>query len=293
MAQNARRTQDTVGNPTFRRKFGSDLFLLEDAAPLVYCAEVVVRCYDEGLTNVTLCVEASHHVQGHRHCKVVQRQEGLYVPVSPACTRLLTTFPDEIASCDSPCCVSDTCWQTVSSPRPTVARISLFTRLPSMPRYARAHVRAGTKTTTRAFRAHACVHEFHSLSSTPATFTLPYQLTPLHLSTPPLDCATCGICLTLYPPLSSLPQGFRSLKEEEEVEFEISDNGGKSKAINVTGPGGAYVQGAPRRARGTPPPAPSIRSDLIHPPPAPSPLSPLLIPLSPSPVSDLIHISGL
>ena len=30
-------------------------------------------------------------------------------------------------------------------------------------------------------------------------------------------------------------QGFRSLKEEETVEFEISDNGGKSKAINVTG----------------------------------------------------------
>ena len=46
-------------------------------------------------------------------------------------------------------------------------------------------------------------------------------------------------------------QGFRSLKEEEEVEFEISDNGGKSKAINVTGPAGAFVQGAPRRARGT------------------------------------------
>ena len=34
------------------------------------------------------------------------------------------------------------------------------------------------------------------------------------------------------------------------MEFEISDNGGKSKAINVTGPGGGYVQGAPRRARG-------------------------------------------
>ena len=38
-------------------------------------------------------------------------------------------------------------------------------------------------------------------------------------------------------------EGFRSLKEDEEVEFEISDNGGKSKAINVTGLGGAYLQG--------------------------------------------------
>jgi protein lin-28 len=43
-------------------------------------------------------------------------------------------------------------------------------------------------------------------------------------------------------------EGFRSLKEEEPVEFEISDNGGKSKAVEVTGPGGAYVQGAPRRS---------------------------------------------
>jgi len=49
-------------------------------------------------------------------------------------------------------------------------------------------------------------------------------------------------------------EGFRSLKEEEPVEFEISDNGGKSKAINVTGPQGAYVQGAPRRTRGARPP---------------------------------------
>ncbi len=37
------------------------------------------------------------------------------------------------------------------------------------------------------------------------------------------------------------------MKENEEVEFEICPNGGKTKAINVTGPGGAYVQGAPRR----------------------------------------------
>ncbi|KAJ1479509.1 cold-shock' DNA-binding domain-containing protein [Baffinella frigidus] len=48
-------------------------------------------------------------------------------------------------------------------------------------------------------------------------------------------------------------EGFRSLKEDEEVEFTISDNGGKSKAVDVTGPGGAYVQGAPRRTRGEPP----------------------------------------
>jgi hypothetical protein len=45
-------------------------------------------------------------------------------------------------------------------------------------------------------------------------------------------------------------EGFRSLAENEEVFFEISENGGKSKAINVTGPGGAFVQGAPRRTRG-------------------------------------------
>ena len=44
-------------------------------------------------------------------------------------------------------------------------------------------------------------------------------------------------------------EGFRSLAENEEVFFEISENGGKSKAINVTGPGGAFVQGAPRRTR--------------------------------------------
>ena len=37
-------------------------------------------------------------------------------------------------------------------------------------------------------------------------------------------------------------EGFRSLAENEEGFFEISENGGKSKAINVTGPGGAFVQ---------------------------------------------------
>ena len=40
--------------------------------------------------------------------------------------------------------------------------------------------------------------------------------------------------------------GFRSLMEGEEVEFKIVDERGKQKAIEVTGPGGEYVQGAPR-----------------------------------------------
>jgi cold shock CspA family protein len=47
---------------------------------------------------------------------------------------------------------------------------------------------------------------------------------------------------------SILAEGFRSLREGEEVEFsvEVSENG-KTKALNVTSPGGGYVQGAPRR----------------------------------------------
>lgn len=57
------------------------------------------------------------------------------------------------------------------------------------------------------------------------------------------------------------------------MEFEISDNGGKSKAINVTGPGGGYVQGAPRRARG----ARTLPSAALL-----SPLSPLPSPASSS-----------
>lgn len=46
-------------------------------------------------------------------------------------------------------------------------------------------------------------------------------------------------------------QGFRSLAEGEPVEFDIEEDTNKSKtyASNVTGPQGAYVQGAPRDAR--------------------------------------------
>eukprot|EP00601_Ochromonadales_sp_CCMP2298_P004365 CAMPEP_0173191348 /NCGR_PEP_ID=MMETSP1141-20130122/12833_1 /TAXON_ID=483371 /ORGANISM="non described non described, Strain CCMP2298" /LENGTH=123 /DNA_ID=CAMNT_0014115523 /DNA_START=31 /DNA_END=402 /DNA_ORIENTATION=+ len=46
-----------------------------------------------------------------------------------------------------------------------------------------------------------------------------------------------------------LAQGFRSLAEGEVVEYDISEdpNKGKKFASNVTGPNGAYVQGAPRR----------------------------------------------
>jgi len=45
--------------------------------------------------------------------------------------------------------------------------------------------------------------------------------------------------------------GFRSLAENEPVEFQIvTEESGRSKAINVTGPGGAVVQGAPRPNHG-------------------------------------------
>lgn len=42
--------------------------------------------------------------------------------------------------------------------------------------------------------------------------------------------------------------GFRSLAEGEKVEFRLMTDPktGKSKAVDVTGPDGAYVQGAPR-----------------------------------------------
>jgi len=42
-------------------------------------------------------------------------------------------------------------------------------------------------------------------------------------------------------------QGFRSLAEKEPVEYETTiDEKGRVKAVNVTGPTGAFVQGAPR-----------------------------------------------
>jgi len=41
--------------------------------------------------------------------------------------------------------------------------------------------------------------------------------------------------------------GFRSLMEGEEVEFKVIDERGKMKAIEVTGPKGDFVQGAPRQ----------------------------------------------
>ena len=44
--------------------------------------------------------------------------------------------------------------------------------------------------------------------------------------------------------------GFRSLAEGETLEFRLmtDDKTGKVKAVDVTGPDGAYVQGAPRQA---------------------------------------------
>ena len=48
-----------------------------------------------------------------------------------------------------------------------------------------------------------------------------------------------------------LPIGFRSLAEGEEVEFDVMEDKTKGKkfAGNVTGPNGAFVQGAPRKER--------------------------------------------
>ena len=45
--------------------------------------------------------------------------------------------------------------------------------------------------------------------------------------------------------------GFRSLAEGEPLEFRLTTDAktGKSKAVDVTGPDGAYVQGAPREPR--------------------------------------------
>lgn len=44
-------------------------------------------------------------------------------------------------------------------------------------------------------------------------------------------------------------QGFRSLREGEPVEFDVVQENGKMKAINVTGPNGSFVQGAVRGGR--------------------------------------------
>ena len=42
--------------------------------------------------------------------------------------------------------------------------------------------------------------------------------------------------------------GFRSLDKDEPVEFDLEEQqDGKIKAVNVTGPDGEYVKGAPRR----------------------------------------------
>ena len=46
-----------------------------------------------------------------------------------------------------------------------------------------------------------------------------------------------------------LTDGFRSLAEEERVEFDTTEHNGKIKAINVTGPDGAQVKGAPKPRR--------------------------------------------
>lgn len=46
-------------------------------------------------------------------------------------------------------------------------------------------------------------------------------------------------------------EGFRSLREGEAVEFEVeSSDDGRTKALSVTGPGGAFVQGASYRRDG-------------------------------------------
>ncbi len=45
-------------------------------------------------------------------------------------------------------------------------------------------------------------------------------------------------------------QGFRTLAENEPVEYEVFEENGKLKAINVCGPGGDFVKGDQGRGRG-------------------------------------------
>jgi cold shock CspA family protein len=49
-------------------------------------------------------------------------------------------------------------------------------------------------------------------------------------------------------------QGFRSLAEGETVEFETAEDADRNRkyAVNVTGPQGTYVQGAPRSTESSP-----------------------------------------
>ena len=51
-------------------------------------------------------------------------------------------------------------------------------------------------------------------------------------------------------------EGFRSLADGEGVEFEVSENNGRQAAVNVTGPDGSFVQGAPYNPQGSRGPRP-------------------------------------
>ena len=56
----------------------------------------------------------------------------------------------------------------------------------------------------------------------------------------------CFFCIHFH----SLLSNFIIIQEGEPVEFSVVvDDNGRSKAENVTGPMGAFVQGAPRRPR--------------------------------------------
>ena len=51
----------------------------------------------------------------------------------------------------------------------------------------------------------------------------------------------------LFVHQSAIHSPARSLMEGEEVEYKAVDEGGKMKAVEVTGPKGDFVQGVPRR----------------------------------------------